>query len=256
MAEADVKQIVPETDCGLGWDVRVPFDGLYDAKSVKRMVKLINRRGRVRWLTRSTEHRSKEAVWRLFQRPIEKISGLDELVDFIEAGMGATFPDGLYVSFEDRFEARKFQRDLADLALTTEEAVQAQEVQAARLTAIQAMQRHDYPEPLRFASKQGTHVTTGYRWLQMVTPSDQDAAFIETWMRRNLESRYWAASWQPGEWVSPIKLSLRYWHLKAEQWQRLIDQGQAEPNRLLIVHFLLPTDYRAFDAKFGPSSLR
>jgi hypothetical protein len=255
MTHVEVGRIVPEDCDGLGWDVRVPFDGLYDALAVKRMVKLVNRRGRVRWITRATDSRTGEIRWSVFQPPRTKIAGLDELVEFIEEAVGVLAPDGLHVSFEDRFEARRFQRDLADLALTADEETQAKALEVARFKAVQALRRDDYPEPLRFTRKEGSGDIRGYQWLQMVEPASQDAAIIEAWMRRNLESRYWAASWQPGERVSPVKLSLRYWHLKAEQWQRLMDQSRTEPARLLIVHFLLPTDYHAFDRRFGPSSL-
>lgn len=239
----EVCSIIPESDGGLGWDVRVPrASERYDAKTIIRMVKLVNRRGRVRYMEIYDDE------WAYFRRNPVPISGLDERLEFVSEALSS---NALWISFEDPREARKFLSDLESLRISPDEQSRIEIEMERRRSIALSYARHDYPPALHFTGKAFWSVT-GYKWLLMVSPANQEAAVVNSWMRHNMESRYWPAAWRPGEPPTLVKLSWRYWHLKVEQWRSLLDRCKAS-DEMLIVHFMLQTDYQKFDRQFGPS---
>jgi len=245
------ERLIPSVDGGLGWDVHVScHPDRYDAVTILRMVKLVNRRGMVRFFY------PHDGKWYKFVKEPERIAGVDDRLEWVEEQLA---DDDLHVSFSDRFEARKFAFDLNSLgssaiSVPSEGQLAAREKARAkrRMIADQHV-RADYPASLTFEDTDGWQ-RQGFAWMIMIHPTHHDPAVIEVWMRRKLESRYWPAVWTPGQAPRLIKKSYRYWHLKAAQWQTLISLSRAT-NSLLIVHFMLKTDLQAFDRAYGPSSL-
>jgi len=239
--------LIPEVDGGLGWDVWIdPAFDRYFAKTILRIVKLVNRRGMVRYIA------TYRGAWYRFVKETNRIAGLDDRMEWIADHLDDST---LYVSFSDRLEAQKFVADMNSLAASVSLAASESDDAAslARQAHAQLHVRTDYPERLTFRHKDGWE-RSGYGWLVMVYPQLRDPAKVEVWMRKRLESRYWPAVWQPGSTPQFCRKSYRYWHLKAEQWQLLFDQSR-ETDGLLIVHFHMKTDLEAFDRAYGPSSL-
>jgi len=244
----DVSQkLIPSSEGGLGWDVHVRCaPDSYDALTILRMVKLVNRRGMVRYFY------PHDGKWYRFVKQVERIARIDDRLEWVEEQLA---DDDLYVSFSDRLEARKFVADLNSLSTSVIPAASKADIaaKAARFALAQEYARTDYPPNLTFRRNDGWE-RSGNGWLVMVSPQLHDPAKVETWMRKNLESRYWPAVWQPGGAPQLLRKSYRYWHLKAADWQTLFDRCR-DTGCLLIVHFHMKTDLEAFDRTYGPSSL-
>ena len=245
------ERLIPSVDGGLDWDVHVCCcPDRYDAVTILRMVKLVNRRGMVRFFY------PLDGGWHKFVKQPERIAGVDDRLEWVEEQLA---DNDLHVSFSDRFEARKFAFDLNSLGSSTisapseAELASRERARAERRMIADQHVRNDYPASLTFECKDGWQ-RQGFAWLVMIHPHHHDPAKIEAWMRKKLEGRYWPAVWLPGQAPRLIKKSYRYWHLRAAQWQTLINLSRATDS-LLIVHFMLKTDIKAFDRAYGPSSL-
>lgn len=240
---------------GFGWDVTVPYDpARYDAKTIVRMVKQVNRRGRVRYFELWDD--GDENRWEPHPDPIK---GVDYLEDFIREILEPDTPVGrmkaisrLVVSFDDKSDARAFARDLEQLVIApAAKNRMLNELQAARRNA-NSHTPDSYPPHVMIKQPVGMADAGGGYWVALVKPLDQNPHEIATWFKRNIKWRYWACTWRPSTDPIMAQLSWRYWRLSVVQWQALIATSANQASYLLI-DFADMADARAFDNRFGPA---
>ncbi|NWK97945.1 hypothetical protein DM806_20235 [Sphingobium lactosutens] len=246
------KRLISVEDEGLGWDVHLPHNpSCYGSEMILRMVKLINRRGRVRFFQKDKTGK----FWRWEDHP-DNAKGEEDLPSFLRDAVDLISQCELVISFEDQKEAHKLVRDLSPAQLTPAVQHGIEQEQKRRLSLYNKHSRQDYPRPLRFVArtKQAfAPVLMGVGWMVMVDASEGNAAEIHRWMTRNMEERIWAGVWNGIDGVELARNSWRYHRLSVSDWQGLIDKCRADPSNLLIVHFFFKGDLARFDKRYGPS---
>lgn len=245
-----IGRLLANSEEAFEWDVAVPFDpNRYDARTIISMVKLVNRRGRVRWFQQMLDGNE----WR-WEGSRYNVKGEDDLPTFVDEALHQRFKGRLVVSFEDRSDARAFAHDLDRLSVTPEASEQLRKVQQRKAKLGRKLVAHltppAYPESIRFAKADGWGDYVALVWVTMVEPRELQALEIDKWMRRHVRERYWAGVWKPGTGPLMAKLNWRYWRLSPNDWQWLIDSKGAD--NFIIVNFYNRDDSLAFDAKYGP----
>lgn len=253
-------RLLANSDDAFEWDVAVPFDpNRYGARTIISMVKLVNRRGRVRWFERQTDG----TEWR-HPRPrvVVKADGDDRtfVADILDRVSGSV----LIISFEDRTEARAFVRDLGRLSVLPK--ARQQFLEDRRQLRKETLREEKfvacappelYPSGDWFKGVRSAETAFGPYWATMLNTHRHTAAEVDSWMCANVKGRYFAGTWQAIKYAwqkvpnppKMVKLSWRYWRLTFLQWHRLLEK--ADQRNLLVVNFIDHRDFLAFDGQYG-----
>lgn len=251
VTDDQIERVIPAAAGGLGYDVQVPRDyDRYDGRTIKRMVKLVNRRGRVRWICRGISWLSNQLEHHVFEKQ-QKIAGVDDLAAFIDAKMEEPGEHGLFVSFEDRFEARRFKRDLDALVVPDDVAAQIAE-ERARRERIAAKHRLDLPQHSTWAEWnrfRQSHVPEP-KWRMMVKPAQLNAERFDQWLMAR-RSHFQTALWKPGKEPILIRGSLKRGAFAVADWQKV--RARCEREQLHLLFFFQIEEYgEEFERTYGP----
>ena len=237
---------------GFEFDAEVSFDPLrYGADTIMGLVKLANRRGRVRWFERRPD--GQEWRWRASQ---DIIKGEDDLPTFVAKVLDhppeitAYNPAHatLVVSFEDRSDARAFARDVDQLVVASVVVRQQLQLEATRRQQIADSYRpSSYP---RYSRPPRALDFKPDAWIAMVRAEIQNASEVDVWMRRHIRERYWVGVLRADGELEMGRTGRRYWRLTAGEWEFQI--GRLDTGDRLLVYFFSEVDQNAFDARYGP----
>jgi hypothetical protein len=217
------------------WDVEVPRHlSRYDAKSIQSIVKLINRRGRVRWFEVWPDGRE----WRYTESIFGNVEGEDDLSAFLANLLEKQTKNRLVVNFDDRSDARAFKRELNQLNMSPLALKELKDEDARRREIAAKHLPKSYPP--------GRH-----KWVVMVNAARQDANQIDAWMRKHIHERYRVAVWRSDGALEFERSGYRYWRLTPEQWRNQIEK--LGPDDKLLVDFAFDHDQATFDARYGPA---